>query len=523
MRNYISNQFVVSELVRLLTKIPRDGALVCIFLFIQTALGTAIATWLYATPHEDNIEQIIWAYSAEWGYQKHPPLPTWILIAFSTLFESAPWHTYLLGQLSVAVALFLVWLTCLQIFDRKHALHAVLIGSCIHYFSARAYIFNHNTAMLPFIGAAALAFVWILRSQSKLAWLSFGLAFGCGFLVKYQMALFAAPFIGITLTLRLWRDSGFWSGLLLSVLVVAILTSPHIVWLTSNDFPTFRYAQGSLLASLGFAERVVDTLHFAGELLVRCLPAAGAMALIYFLNNGQHGYDVGKLAKQRVDQTLPIRTRIIVLWLAFAPGGVLVGLSVFAGVDLQNHWGTTALLLVIPAIGVWLQTVRDQSKTLMVLKIVIVVHVGLMITNVLSTLFSRDLDNVKTFPSAALSQRARDVWVRHMSSTYPSVVIGNDWKAAAITANLPGAPALLRPDNPAGMLPARRDTIDHCGALVVMPDPKNSIKRMYPEYGDRVMHQTSINSDSTSLFPKPVRLEIVIISPTKKNECAHSR
>ncbi|NMM79153.1 hypothetical protein B2J89_21170, partial [Acidovorax sp. SRB_24] len=31
------------------------------------------------SPPADNIEQLTWMRSLQWGYYKHPPLPTWML------------------------------------------------------------------------------------------------------------------------------------------------------------------------------------------------------------------------------------------------------------------------------------------------------------------------------------------------------------------------------------------------------------------------------------------------------------
>ena len=31
------------------------------------------------TAPKDNLEQLTWVHSLEWGYYKHPPLPTWLL------------------------------------------------------------------------------------------------------------------------------------------------------------------------------------------------------------------------------------------------------------------------------------------------------------------------------------------------------------------------------------------------------------------------------------------------------------
>ncbi|NMM79160.1 hypothetical protein B2J89_21205, partial [Acidovorax sp. SRB_24] len=48
-------------------------------------LGLFGVLWLWhlssvaLSPPADNIEQLSWMRSLQWGYYKHPPLPTWML------------------------------------------------------------------------------------------------------------------------------------------------------------------------------------------------------------------------------------------------------------------------------------------------------------------------------------------------------------------------------------------------------------------------------------------------------------
>ena len=61
------------------------------------ALGLPVfaAVWLgllaftSLSPPVDNIEQLIWVHSLEWGYYKHPPLPTWVIWLPASLFGAS--------------------------------------------------------------------------------------------------------------------------------------------------------------------------------------------------------------------------------------------------------------------------------------------------------------------------------------------------------------------------------------------------------------------------------------------------
>jgi len=48
-------------------------------------------------PEWDNMEELVWANSFEMGYQKHPPLPTWVLYPLTMIFGKVVWLPYALG------------------------------------------------------------------------------------------------------------------------------------------------------------------------------------------------------------------------------------------------------------------------------------------------------------------------------------------------------------------------------------------------------------------------------------------
>ncbi len=51
----------------------------------------------------DNLEQLSWALTPDWGYTKHPPFPTWMLIGMQQVLPDGLWLTYVLGGLQVAL------------------------------------------------------------------------------------------------------------------------------------------------------------------------------------------------------------------------------------------------------------------------------------------------------------------------------------------------------------------------------------------------------------------------------------
>lgn len=78
-------------------------------------LGLFAAFWLthldeaWLVPPMDNIEQLIWVLSLEWGYYKHPPLPTWLIWLPVQFFGVSAAVSYLMGALVTLTSLAICW------------------------------------------------------------------------------------------------------------------------------------------------------------------------------------------------------------------------------------------------------------------------------------------------------------------------------------------------------------------------------------------------------------------------------
>ena len=52
---------------------------VLLFVLAVVVVWSALPALLQTVPHADNVEQLNWAHRLQWGYLKHPPLPTALL------------------------------------------------------------------------------------------------------------------------------------------------------------------------------------------------------------------------------------------------------------------------------------------------------------------------------------------------------------------------------------------------------------------------------------------------------------
>lgn len=124
---------------------------------------------------------------------------------------------------------------------------------------------------------------------------------------------------------------------------------PHVVWLVRMDFPTFGYASHSMAAHLPLAARPLDVAGFLGNQMGRCVPALLMGLLLLAMDRRSRG-ELDSLADAAAprNRDLAMPARLLLPVHAIGPFVLMTGLSLFVGVDLQMHWGTAFLWLLVP-------------------------------------------------------------------------------------------------------------------------------------------------------------------------------
>src|SRR5499426_4686083 len=120
----------MSGLIGTIERRPR--AAFATFLAMHAIVWTALPALLYPNLPLDLIEAL--TYGREWqlGYDKLPPLPWWLVEIVHRL-AGHDFAYYLLAQVAVVTALWLVYLTARPIAWPLGALVAVLIVDGLHY------------------------------------------------------------------------------------------------------------------------------------------------------------------------------------------------------------------------------------------------------------------------------------------------------------------------------------------------------------------------------------------------------
>ena len=97
-----------------------------LFIFSNLILWTLIPSFSNLNLPLDTIEALAWGSNLDWGFNKHPPFSAFAVEVFYFIFGGNDWSFYLLSQIFVVTAFFIVWKFSNEIFENKfHSLFSL--------------------------------------------------------------------------------------------------------------------------------------------------------------------------------------------------------------------------------------------------------------------------------------------------------------------------------------------------------------------------------------------------------------
>ena len=319
-------------------------------LFIFSAIWIVLLNCTTLVPPMDNIEQLIWVRSLQWGYYKHPPLPTWLLWAASHVFDSSSLLTYLLGAVFTMSSMAILWQFLAKVRSPSYATIALLASLCITFYNGRLYYYNHNTLLLVINAASAPLVYFATMRRSPTLWIALGMVLGLGILSKYQIAITATSAFFFWIHIGSWRDRQQRVGILLALLTAVIIAAPHLQWAMTQDSGPFKYALAA--SSKAYSDplnRLQETISWlADQTLNRALPAWFVLfaASTYYL--GRRTAETDNLRTEVLNTGDP--ARLLLLYWGFVPLVFTATLGILTGAELQAQWSTAFLLFLVPAV-----------------------------------------------------------------------------------------------------------------------------------------------------------------------------
>lgn len=397
----------------------------------------------------DNIEQLTWVRSLEWGYFKHPPLPTWLIWPAVQLQGLHAHTSYFMGALCKGLALAGFWWLMCRLRGPSYAAIALMAACCIVYYSRHLHIYNHNVVMFATVVAAAICCwqAWALRSLRW--WGVLGVVLGLGFLTKYQTVVTVTCVVAFFAWTGDWRDRAHWRGAAFAAVLCGAVVTPHLWWLLDNPINPLTYAVSSSLgAAIEWPARlpavtdwVIDHLFNRG---LGALLLLGGLAWMYrgtVTTNAKDGRAVAHDAARK-----------LMLVFALVPIVFIVLTVLLLGAESRKHWGTAYLIWMVPAVMEVLRRVKWQNVSvrsaftgfLLIQFVLLLDHQWTTVTREADTTQARVGQPMASNWAATVAQQAR-----FELNTPIKVVSGPETISAAFALQLPEKPLVLLEDNSA--------------------------------------------------------------------------
>ena len=324
------------------------ATLVGLLLFAVLWIGQL---WMVSiAPPEDNIEQIIWTGSLEWGYYKHPPLPTWLLWPLVKIFGQHPSLTFVMAGLTSLGAIAMMWRLLYRLRGSQYALAALLAALCITYYNRRLDVYNHDTVLMVIVSLSAILTWKAHRSGQLKWWAALGLCLGLGAITKYQIAVTMTCTLAFWIYVRGWRKAESKRGFVAMCAVISIVFLPHAIWMVQHDFAPIRYAMGSSLgANSDAVERMRSASHWLAEQVFNRMAPTWlflicASVLLRFMGPAAANRSAADASPSHRESRA-----LLIIWgllpLAFMPFVALV-----MGSHLQLRWASPFLIFAVPAV-----------------------------------------------------------------------------------------------------------------------------------------------------------------------------
>src|SRR3954466_1382687 len=484
------------------------GSCLAVVLLLHVAIWTALPALLSHNLQLDLVEDL--ALGREWqlGYWKHPPLPWWLWgVAYRLTGDVHA--VYILGPLSAAVCMYVLWLLGRDIVGGFQSLIAVLALEGIHFFNFSVPKFAHDQMQLPFWAMTGLFLYRAFVQERKRDWLLAGASLALCFWAKFEAFALAGSIALFTLFDPQARRKLTTPGPWLMALAFLIVIAPNLNWLVETGFMPLRYVDARAKIATHWYHVFTYPLQWTASQLFFIAPAVGLIALAL----------IGTRPQPAADDNAAFARRYLAM-LALGPFLVTTAVALFAGRLPVAMWGyplwcfapLAAIAWFGPAIGST-QLRRFATGFLVVFLTMPIAYVAV------ETLEPalRDRAKATQFPGKQLADEITARWRAKFSTPLPFVG-GGEFATNNIAVYSPDRPRVIVHADPAISPWVDRDELRRRGAVIVWEDGQldaaamAQLRRDYP--GLDVQEPLSLPRRtfvSTQLHP--VRVHYAIVPP----------
>jgi len=210
-------------------------------------------------------EMFDWSRRFLLGTPKHPPLASWLVGVWFSVFPQQDWAYYVLAMLLPTAALWIAWHISERWLPPQKRVVGLVLLTLVPFYNFHALKFNANTVLTPLWAATTW---WFLRSfeTRRMGWAALaGIGAAACMLGKYW-SFFLLAGLGFAALVDPRRAAYFRSPApWLTVAVGAAALGPHLAWIVLHDFEPFRYAFAIHATTL--AQAIVSGLGYAAGTL----------------------------------------------------------------------------------------------------------------------------------------------------------------------------------------------------------------------------------------------------------------
>jgi len=302
-----------------------------LFIIAHLTLWTLVPSLTNNNLPLDTIEALAWGSNLDWGFNKHPPASAFFLEFFYQIFGAQDWVYYLLSQIFVVIAFFVVFKFAEELFKNKIlSLISILLLEGIYFYNFTTPEFNVNVCQLPF-WALSVYYSWKLFDKKNVSFkdcLWLGVFAAIGFLSKY---LFIYLLLAIDLlffyVIFIKKYQKFNFKYLISLEVFILLLVPHLIWLTNNDYITITYGLARTgLEQSNLLDHIIHPLIFLGKQIGILIPF---FIMSFFLVN-----------KFKFKISLKDRKLLFLIFINLVPIGLMFLTSMLTGSKIRTMWMT---------------------------------------------------------------------------------------------------------------------------------------------------------------------------------------
>lgn len=417
-----------------------------LWLFLIGCIWLLAKTLSHHSPDWDNVEELVWANSFEIGYQKHPPLPTWLLYPATLIFGKSMTLSFFMGYFCIFISAIFTYHLFKEVAARANRtlpsyapLVAVLGSSLIIYYTIRGSDFNHNNAQLWSISAMLLFYykAWVADQENRakdtyISWLLLGIFTGLALLTKYSVIIQIATLLFHFLWAKRWNSSRALLGLLVSCMTALLILTPHLIWLieqASQHMGPLQYALHSTAnndAPLVNFHRILS--EFVASQIYRVAPI---LISIFFV------YRLAKKSPPTNHQTswwmsLNKDDRHFLWIITLSPTLITVIAGGLFDINIEPKWAVTFYLTM--GMFMWMP-IKESIDIKLFIKNILIVHLIVAALYALFTGIIADAAGRTTranYPGKELSDRMYQHWEQHPELTQGApltMIAGDVWTA----------------------------------------------------------------------------------------------